>query len=200
MRKLLTLLAATLLLFSCKKDKEDEKAQIFPLKEGNQWTFSVKEYDEDGTLTDTYNQTRVIKGTQKINNQTYFVVVDAEYPDDPIGLFRSDDTKIYSYDQDLEQEVNVFKWPATEGEVLFSKDLSIMKAEVVASTGSTTINTYDSRKVTLNRYFMGEKTEYMELFVKPTVGPTGAAYYELNPSGSGYYKMSEEILTSFTLK
>src|SRR5687768_8082210 len=104
MRKALYILTAAIFLFSCKKDKDEPTAQIFPLKDGNQWTYSIKEYEEDGSVSDSYSETRVIKGTKTVNNQTYYVVVNGDDHTDTLGLFRSDEQKVYGFDEDFNKE------------------------------------------------------------------------------------------------
>jgi hypothetical protein len=200
MRTVFSVLAGALLFFSCKKDKDDQPAQLIPLKEGNQWTYTVKTFDEDGNLARTATLTKVLKGTRKIGDKTYFALLNATDELDTLALYRADETHIYEYDTDFETEVVLFKWPATDGEVVFEQSIESTKLETVVSTKPVTINTHQSYTSTHNIYSGTQKVISVEAYVKPGVGITGGTTYELNPLTDELYKSEEETIVSYQLK
>ncbi|MEI6948353.1 hypothetical protein V9K67_14245 [Paraflavisolibacter sp. H34] len=205
MRKVLSLCLAACVLFSCKKEGSVEQPStanggaVYPLKVGNQWTYTVTYYDEDGKVDATETETHVVTGTEKINNQTYYVLVDAQTKD-TLQVLRSDANGVYMYDKDFGREFTFFKSPAKEGEVIASAEVSPFRVEYVSSAGTTSYSGYESSKVTITTFMGGLVPYYGELFIKPGIGETGERAYTLKLAGNGHYMDYDMVLSSYTLK
>jgi hypothetical protein len=136
--------------FSCKKGNTDpgstnNQDPLIPLKIGNSWTYTEREYNESGSVTSTQNIQIIVSGQITRHSKTYFVLTLSNDPTDTAFLWRSEGDKIFSPLDSPPYEGVFLKWPASDGEKIFSiDDGGGYIEESVMSTAPVTVNGFES--------------------------------------------------------
>jgi hypothetical protein len=187
---------------SCQKKDNTPPApavnQLMELKVGKNWSYANTEFNEDGTVKLTGNNKLVITDTVVKNNKTYFVLKDAAFLNDTLLLIRADEKAVFAYSEDNNIEFTYFKWPVTDGEILYSITNGPSKEEGIASTSTLIVNNMVGYKVTHNLYLNNQINKYSELYFRPTTGIGGTVDYRLKSASTDFYKSFESRLISFS--
>ena len=203
--RIITVLIIAVAFNSCQKKDQSNNTpnpgptvnQLLPLKVGNHWSYANTEFNEDGTVKLTSNNKLVITDTVVKNNTTYFILKDAAFLNDTLLLIKSDEKTAYVYSEDTNSEFNYFKWPVTDGEILYTITNGSSKKEGVASTFNQIINNMVGFKAFHNIYLNNQMYKYIELYFRPLTGISGTVDYSLKSAGTGFYKRYESRLVAF---
>jgi hypothetical protein len=210
MKQIVLLITVLTTLYSCQKDavsgnQGDEPqapVQLWPLKVGNTWTYQGTDYKQDGSVDATYTYSMTISDTVSYGSHLYYIMKTEGIPGANDLIVRSEETEAFFYILDWQNEFRVVKWPASEGEVLYShQDDSSLDSTVMGSVQPIDINNFKSYSYISKHYerFGGGVTDSSLTYFKPEVGVTGTIAYKPD-SAHAYFKDEETKLLSYELK
>ncbi|HUI31806.1 MAG TPA: hypothetical protein VLX91_16475 [Candidatus Acidoferrales bacterium] len=197
MKSIPFVLSISLILFtlsSCKKSNPAGPSggdQIWPLKVGDSWTFTITQYDSTGNVTATFPYTYSVTGDTVVAGETWYLVSNwGPYPctnrDD--GLWEME-VSISGIFQGL-----LFKYPANTGDAWWSGADSVY---VQSTSASITVprGTY-----TCYEYLLFYRSSLVvDYYYCPGTGWIESDWYATTSTGQSYKRHHSE-LTSFTLK
>lgn len=197
-------LLLVLLLFAvaCKKDANpgNNGTPIQPLTIGNNWTYEAFDYDETGTTMSTRTSNISVAGTQRVNGNTFYRIVDQ---DGAFAMYlRNIDnntvevniaSRTYPYLKRVHSNNTLINSETSQGSCTST-------ASVYGFSAITKVREHDClRMEEIHTDCLGKVTTKIITYFKPGIGTIRGDLYRIKNDGSGLYLRGRTDLKSFVL-
>lgn len=206
-KQIAALFIAFSILGACKKNNDTtpvKQQDLWPLTNGNSWTYKVTNYTADGASIDGGTQTISIEGTKSFNGKTYFGISGMNLYCENEGntLYETDSTGSYFriLAKSLEQTDTLFKQAATYN--VNGTDYNGTLARVASAYG-TVIDQYTCVQITdIYTDANGKLGKKVVVYYSPGTGPVSFLYYSNpeHPNSDSVYRTQGLVLDNASLQ